>query len=157
MNAMMAPMAPATEWYRDEAAYYTHAPQMMAAGWRMGGQQFHPDGTCSVLWMPPGFAAPAAAPIYPQPAPISQQPLHAMRPIETLVKEWRSADEFSRETQRLARDGWVLVSQSAGVTRTAVAKNVRNTVLTLGLNRVTPGIGGVARKTTIVATYQRQR
>lgn len=149
-------MQPVTEWYRDEARYYAHAQQMIAAGWRVGGQQYHPDGTCSVTWLPPGFVAPP-----PAPAPVAYQPQPApspaMRPAETMVKEYRSADEFSRETQKLAREGWVLVGQSAGVTRTAVAKNVRNTVPTLGINRITPGIGGVARKTTIVATFQRQR
>lgn len=133
--------------YQNDDDYVMHAAAMTQQGWYLIHQQRNFDNTISVTWQ-----RVLPLPVY-QSAPVAQ----SVGSVETMVREYRSADEFSRDARKLAGKGWTLVSQSAGITRTAVAKNIRNTVLTLGINRITPGIGGVARKTTVVATYQRQR
>jgi hypothetical protein len=135
-----------THRYPNDASCAAHAAIMNQYGWYAAHAQRNPDGSLWVTWQP----------ATPQPQPQPFQVTHpAARPTQTMVREYRSADEFERDLRKLASQGWVVVSQSAGVTRTAVAKNIRNTVLTLGINRITPGIGGVARKTTIVVTYRR--
>jgi hypothetical protein len=150
--SQLSPFAPppnhVTQLYPNDAACAAHAAIMNQYGWYAAHAQRNPDGSHWVTWRPAA----------PQPQPQSMQASIALaptRPSQTMVREYRSVNEFERDMRKLAPQGWTVVSQSAGVTRTAVAKNIRNTVLTLGINRITPGIGGVARKTTIVVTYQR--
>jgi hypothetical protein len=166
--SQLSPFAPptnhVTQLYPNDAACAAHAAIMNQYGWYAAHAQRNPDGSHWVTWHPvvarvepeKGFAVYRSGghmqTLSQQPMP-SPQP--AARPSQTIVREYRSVNEFERDMCKLAPQGWTVVSQSAGVTRTAVAKNIRNTVLTLGINRITPGIGGVARKTTIVVTYQR--
>jgi hypothetical protein len=148
--SQLSPFAPppshVTHRYPNDAACAAHAAIMNQYGWYAAHAQRNPDGSHWVTWQP------VVARVEQQPM---QSPQPAARPTQTMVREYRSVNEFERDVRKLAPQGWTVVSQSAGVTRTAVAKNIRNTVLTLGINRITPGIGGVARKTTIVVTYQR--
>lgn len=60
------------------------------------------------------------------------------------VKEYKNAQEFDRDAQKMTRDGWEIQSQSQGSTHMNLGRTVFSTVFTGGLNLLTPKVGGAS-------------
>lgn len=68
-----------------------------------------------------------------------------MAPKSTMVREYRDRKEFERDANKLARDGWVVVSQSERTQRSGCGR-----ILALGLFTLL-----FKPKPLIVVTYSR--
>jgi hypothetical protein len=78
--------------------------------------------------------------------------------VETRIKEYKGIKEYDRDARKMTRDGWTVVGQSQGSTHMNVGRTLFTTAFTLGLNLLTPKIGGASyTKGRIVVTWQRAR
>lgn len=60
------------------------------------------------------------------------------------VKEYKNANEFDKDAQKMVKDGWEIQSQSQGSTHMNLGRTFFTTVATGGLNLLTPKIGGAS-------------
>lgn len=75
---------------------------------------------------------------------------------EVAVREYKDAKAFEKDAQKMTRDGWSIEQQSHGSTHMNVGRTMFTTAATLGLNMLTPKIGGASyTKGKITVTWAR--
>jgi hypothetical protein len=77
---------------------------------------------------------------------------------EIKIKEYKDAKEFDKDAEKMVKDGWNIQQQSQGSTHMNVGRTMTTTLLTGGLNLLTPKIGGASySKGKIMVTWLREK
>ena len=77
---------------------------------------------------------------------------------EIKIKEYKDAKEFDKDAQKMVNDNWSIQQQSQGSTHMNLGRTLTSTLLTGGLDLLTPKIGGASyTKGKVMVTWVREK